>query len=84
MLPKAMQPHQGISSPMCSTSNALWIRPLGDHPPNPISVKAGSAKLVDVTTSESVSTGVGTGGGEGISKNSLGNKIWLVIKCNLK
>jgi hypothetical protein len=71
----AMQPHQGRSTPICNHSKILWIRPLGDIPPNPISVKAGSAKLLEETASDSVSNVVDVGtGGAGISMNSCQTK----------
>jgi len=75
-----MQPHQGRSIPICNHSIILWIIPLGDNPPNPISVKAGSAKVLDKTASDSVSNvvDVGTGGGAGISMNSWQNKNYVV------
>ena len=71
-----MQPHQGRSIPMCNHSKMDWIKPLGHIPPKPISAKAGSAKLLEVTTSESASNDdVGTGGGAGISMSSWFKKI---------
>lgn len=65
-----MQAHQGMSKLICNTSSRLWIRPLGDQPPSPISVKAGSAEVAVETTSEIASTEVGDGGA-GISVKSF-------------
>jgi len=51
-IPMAIHPHQGRSQLMWSHSKQLWTMPLGLQPPNPISAKVGSAKLLLTTASE--------------------------------